>query len=258
MPGPEWMAIHYRGNAGRRPTPPTFRSGRATTSPRRCKWRWPTPTVANGGVSYYPRLVSNVLNQDGTPVLDERASRRSRRTPKLHSDLRHGFFTGTNRNGAARTLESGKRGRRHRGRARLKDVQVAGKTGTAQACRPTERKIRSRGSAASRRYDHPKYVVVAMVQGGEHGGSVAAPIATRILERTLAMDAGNFEPQLAWLAPAQQSESVCHGQGRYFKEPSQMRIQMKSMATIANSRYAKWRQPAMIPMSSRTPDAAGK
>ena len=41
-----------------------------------------------------------------------------------------------------------------------------------------------------------------MVQGGEHGGSVAAPIATRILERTLAMDEGKFEPQLAWVAPA--------------------------------------------------------
>jgi hypothetical protein len=58
------------------------------------------------------------------------------------------------------------------------------------------RRIRSRGS------DQPKYVVAVMVQGGEHGGSVAAPIATRILERTLAMDAGNFQAQLAWLAPA--------------------------------------------------------
>ena len=42
-----------------------------------------------------------------------------------------------------------------------------------------------------------------MVQGGEHGGSVAAPIATRILSRTLAMDEGTFDPQVAWLAPAQ-------------------------------------------------------
>ena len=41
-----------------------------------------------------------------------------------------------------------------------------------------------------------------MVQGGEHGGSVAAPIATRILSRALAMDEGTFDPQLAWLAPA--------------------------------------------------------
>ncbi|HEY2139681.1 MAG TPA: hypothetical protein VGH00_06365, partial [Chthoniobacterales bacterium] len=31
---------------------------------------------------------------------------------------------------------------------------------------------------------------------------VAAPIADRILERTLAMAEGKFDPQLAWLAPA--------------------------------------------------------
>jgi hypothetical protein len=41
-----------------------------------------------------------------------------------------------------------------------------------------------------------------MVQGGAHGGSVAAPIATRILERSLAMEEGKYDAQLAWLAPA--------------------------------------------------------
>ncbi|MGZ5003779.1 MAG: penicillin-binding transpeptidase domain-containing protein, partial [Chthoniobacterales bacterium] len=51
-------------------------------------------------------------------------------------------------------------------------------------------------------YDNPKYTIVVMVQGGAHGGSVAAPIATRILQRTLAMDEGNFDPHLAWLPPA--------------------------------------------------------
>jgi hypothetical protein len=52
-------------------------------------------------------------------------------------------------------------------------------------------------------YDNPKYVVAVMVQGASgHGGEVAAPIATRILERTIAMDEGNFDIQLAWLAPA--------------------------------------------------------
>ena len=28
-------------------------------------------TIANRGISYYPRLVKKVLNQDGTPALDE-------------------------------------------------------------------------------------------------------------------------------------------------------------------------------------------
>jgi len=45
--------------------------------------------------------------------------------------------------------------------------------------------------------------VAVMVQGGEHGGSVAAPIATRILSRAFAMEAGTYDAQVAWLAPAQ-------------------------------------------------------
>jgi hypothetical protein len=41
-----------------------------------------------------------------------------------------------------------------------------------------------------------------MAQGGEHGGSVAGPIADRILERSLALDEGKFDIQVAWLSPA--------------------------------------------------------
>ena len=42
-----------------------------------------------------------------------------------------------------------------------------------------------------------------MVQGASgHGGEVAGPIATRILERTLAKDEGKFDTQVAWLPPA--------------------------------------------------------
>ena len=81
-------------------------------------------------------------------------------------------------------------------------MQVAGKTGTAQATLDG-RKDNVAWFACFAPYDHPKYTVVVMVQGSEgHGGSVAAPIADRILERTLAMEDGRFDPQLAWLAPA--------------------------------------------------------
>jgi penicillin-binding protein 2 len=52
-------------------------------------------------------------------------------------------------------------------------------------------------------YDHPKFVVVVMVQGASgHGGEVAGPIADRILERSLALDEGKFDMQVAWLRPA--------------------------------------------------------
>ena len=51
-------------------------------------------------------------------------------------------------------------------------------------------------------FDNPKYTVAVMVQGGEHGGSVACPIAARIMERSLAMDEGKFEAQVASAPPA--------------------------------------------------------
>jgi hypothetical protein len=83
----------------------------------------------------------------------------------------------------------------------LDGVQVAGKTGTAQA------KYKGREDTISwfvcwAPFDNPKYTVSVMVQGGEHGGSVACPIAARIMERSLAMDEGKFEAQVAWLPPA--------------------------------------------------------
>jgi penicillin-binding protein 2 len=88
------------------------------------------------------------------------------------------------------------------GRARLKNVQVAGKTGTAQASeRGHEENVAWFACFAP--YDHPKYVIAVMVQGASgHGGSIAAPIADRILERTVALEEGKFDMQVAWLAPA--------------------------------------------------------
>ena len=78
------------------------------------------------------------------------------------------------------------------GRARMKDVQVAGKTGTAQVT-VNGKTENVAWFCCFAPYDHPKYVVAVMVQGAAgHGGPVAGPIATRILERTLAMDAGKF------------------------------------------------------------------
>src|SRR5206468_13131733 len=74
-------------------------------------------------------------------------------------------------------------------------------------------------------FGQPRYVVVAMVQGVEHGGSVACPIADRILERSLALEDGKFDMQVAWLPPAHKDnpfamikdvtykDSMGHGEG---------------------------------------------
>ena len=72
MPGPEWMQIHHpqetmvAGANGQRFDRAGLHAGFAA-----CNWQWPTSAIANGGTCYYPRLVDKVLNQDGSPVLDE-------------------------------------------------------------------------------------------------------------------------------------------------------------------------------------------
>src|SRR5207249_1754695 len=165
-------------------------------------------TIANGGVCYYPRLVDRVLKQDGSPVLDEHGNVAVPQTPRVRSDLRQEISPDKIelvRKGLWKVVnEDGGTG----GRARLKDVVVAGKTGTAQATdRGHEENVAWFACFAP--FDHPKYVVAVMVQGASgHGGEVAGPIATRILERTLAQDEGEVQLQVAWLAPAHKANPL--------------------------------------------------
>ncbi len=201
LPGPEWMQVHHPQERWSQAQTANVSIGQGYDLVSPLQLAMAYATIANGGVCYYPRLVDKVLNQDGSPVLDEHGKIAVPPTPRVRSDLhselsreqidlvRKGLWKVVNEDGGTG------------GRARLKTVQVAGKTGTAQA---TDRghKDTIAWFACFAPFDNPKYVVAVMVQGGEHGGSVAGPIATRILERTLAMDEGNFDMTVAWLAPA--------------------------------------------------------
>ena len=201
MPGPEWMQIHHPQERWSQAQTANVSIGQGYTLVSPLQLSMAYATIANGGVCYYPRLVDRVLKQDGSPVLDEQGGPAAP-PPRVRSDLRQeispdqielvrkGFWKVVNEDGGTG------------GRARLKDWVVAGKTGTAQA---TERGHEENVAwfACFAPFDHPKYVVVVMVQGASgHGGEVAGPIATRILERTLAEDDGKFDMQVAWLAPA--------------------------------------------------------
>ena len=201
LPGPEWMQVHHPQERWSQAQTANVSIGQGYDLVSPLQLAMAYATIANGGACYYPRLVDKVLNQDGSPVLDEHGKIAVPQTPRVRSDLhselsreqidlvRKGLWKVVNEDGGTG------------GRARLKNVQVAGKTGTAQA---TDRghKDTIAWFACFAPFDNPKYVVAVMVQGGEHGGSVAGPIATRILERTLAMDEGNFDMTVAWVAPA--------------------------------------------------------
>ena len=69
-------------------------------------------------------------------------------------------------------------------RARVEGTTVAGKTGTAQFWRDRE-KDNHTWFIAYAPADEPKIAVSVIVQGGKSGGAVAAPIAARIIERSL-------------------------------------------------------------------------
>jgi penicillin-binding protein 2 len=86
------------------------------------------------------------------------------------------------------------------GRARIADHEVAGKTGTAQFWRGG-RKDNHTWFVAFAPYDNPRYAVCVMVQGGNSGGSVAAPIAAKILADTFKMEEGE-SVDIASLGPA--------------------------------------------------------
>ena len=201
LPGPDWMRIQHPNEKWSSAYTANVSIGQGYDLATPLQMAMAYATVANGGISYYPRLVDRVLNQDGSPALDADGQIAVPSAPKVHADfrnnltpeeielVRHGFWEVVNGDGGTGSV------------AQMKDVQVAGKTGTAQAML-NGKKDTVAWFCCFAPYDHPRYTIAVMVQGGEHGGSVAAPIATRILERTLAMDEGKFEPQLAWIAPA--------------------------------------------------------
>lgn len=139
-------------------------------------------TLANGGTSFYPRLIDRVVAQDGSVLLQEPA--------RVHANLiSDAGLTpeqiGRVRDGMRRVVEEGGG---TGGRARIKGIEVAGKTGTAQNW--TMRNGRRAQDnhvwfIAFAPYEKPRYAVAVFVQGAKSGGGVAAPIAAKILDDTL-------------------------------------------------------------------------
>ena len=132
MPGPEWMQIHHPRERWSSAQTANVSIGQGYTLVSPLQLAMAYAAAANGGTCYYPRLVDKVLNQDGTPVVDEKGKPVSF-APRIRADLRdevspqdielvrRGLWKVVNEDGGTG------------GRARLKDVVVAGKTGTAQA-----------------------------------------------------------------------------------------------------------------------------
>ncbi len=164
-----------------------------------------TATVANRGISYQPRLVLRVTDQQGNDVVDPETGKLvAPPEPVVRADLRAGGVTPEQieqvRRGMWKVVEeAGGTGKR----AQIKGIEVAGKTGTAQFWRGTKQDNHT-WFITFAPYDDPQYAVCVMVQGAKSGGGVSAPIAQKIMEESFALEKG-YDPGLVKLEPAKGS-----------------------------------------------------
>ncbi|MEO6053871.1 MAG: penicillin-binding protein 2 [Chthoniobacterales bacterium] len=209
LPGPEWLTENKpneRWSAGLTANT-SIGQGDVLASP--LQMAMIGATLANGGICYEPRLVDKVVAQDGTLVSETPIKIRSDMikdgglTAEQIEIVRKGMFRVVNEEGGTA------------GKGRVKGIQVAGKTGTAQFWRG---KVKDNHTwfLSFAPYDKPRYVICLLVQGANSGGGVCAPLAAKIYTDIFAMDEGKI-PELVALEPAKGNfkfvESIDFGRG---------------------------------------------
>ncbi len=198
LPGREWLAANYPNERWTSGYTANTSIGQGFVLASPLQMAMVTAAVANGGISYYPRLIDKVVDVEGKIILNDpprvRADLKTMGlTPSNIESIRKGMYQVVNTPGGTAS------------RARLRGVNVAGKTGTAQIWRRDERNVRVKDNhvwfICFAPYDKPSLAVCVLVANGKAGGSVAAPIAARIIDETLALERG-FQPEITALEPA--------------------------------------------------------
>ena len=148
-----------------------------------------TAAGANGGTLYRPQLIELIQREDGTvakefsPVAEGRVAG-SKRFLGLIDKALVGAVNDQHGTGRA---------------ARLEQITVAGKTGTAQVVRLSRYKDVDEKDVPYKYRDHawftcfapadkPEIAVTVLVEHGGHGGSVAGPIAKQVLAEYFGID----------------------------------------------------------------------
>ncbi|MEO7318335.1 MAG: penicillin-binding protein 2 [Chthoniobacteraceae bacterium] len=210
IPGPKWLAQVSPGERWSEGYTANVSIGQGAVEASPLQMAMVTATIANRGISYYPKLVHRVLNQEGQDVKDENGNLVMPHGPKIRDDLHKAGITDSQielvREGMKRVVATGT-GKK----AQIKGITVAGKTGTAQFWRLEKEngktvKIKDNHTwfITFAPYEQPKYAVCIFVQGAKSGGGVSAPIAQKIMEESLALEKG-FDPGLQALEPAKGS-----------------------------------------------------
>jgi penicillin-binding protein 2 len=133
---------------------------------------------ANGGTRWAPHLATRILSPGGESILRELPPQKVGQVsikPEIRDPIMAGLI------GAALPGGIGTAGRAFSGYGGL---QVAGKTGTAEVYGKQDTSVFMAivNPNPALGGDEPQYVVAVFVEQGGNGGSVAAPIARRIIE----------------------------------------------------------------------------
>ncbi|RTZ71291.1 MAG: penicillin-binding protein 2 [Gammaproteobacteria bacterium] len=161
-----------------------------------------TAAIANGGHYLEPRLVAELL--------DENSGTRSAVESVDHPIPMHNEQNWNKVREAMTHVVEGHRGTARR--IRSEDYRIAGKTGTAQVFTVAQDAEYNEEEVAHHTRDHalfiayapveyPRIAVAVIVENGGHGGSVAAPIAKRIMDAWLLGKYETDQPQAAGTAP---------------------------------------------------------
>ena len=145
-----------------------------------------TAAVANDGNRYQPVLVKNIVKPGGAPAV----ARPPKRVGRLPVDAAH---LAQVKQGMWEVVQ-GKKGTARI--ARLKQIDISGKTGTAQVV-SLDKFEKDAASKDERRFkdhawfiayapsDAPRIAIAVIVEHGEHGSSAAAPIARELVRTYL-------------------------------------------------------------------------
>jgi penicillin-binding protein 2 len=162
--------------------------------------------VANGGTLYKPQFVKEVDTGDGMavrtfpPVVQSRV----RIDPEVLEDVRSAMV------GVVNAPDGTAHG------ARLDNVVVAGKTGTAQVIKEAQG-VRLKENAGPEQFrdhgwliafaphDHPKIAIACIIEHAGHGGSSAGPVVKAVLQKFFEMNPPQgVSPELLTRSPSAQ------------------------------------------------------
>jgi len=163
--------------------------------------------LANGGTLYRPRVVDKIESVDGTVVREygpekiRTISLKPATLERLHKALAD-VVKGPGGTGAA---------------ARSSVVEIAGKTGTAQVVEMKGGAYVKSEQLAYFNRDHawfvayapaqnPKIALVTLVEHGGHGGDAAAPLAKKVIEKYMELQARPPEQQQARIQGATRAD----------------------------------------------------